>query len=176
MLIVVRAAILALILALPFSGSELVSVGVWLALAVALVGVNLLRYVITVAEVEPAQITVAWTWRFRRRRRPRQVDRRPREVRAIEGIVVSAVDNSRVHAIRLRPRLSELADHFLPIRQGIDPASDPARANALLGDVAWLVDPDMSDRIPTVHELDKFLDIVLAEKNRPARSDQTGND
>ena len=178
--IVLRAAILALILALAFSGSELVSVGVWLAFVVALVGLSLLTHVIRVADLEPAQIAVAWTWRFRHRRR-RQVDRRPHELRATEGTVLSAMENSRIHANRLRPRLTALADHFLPLRQGIDPRSDPTRATALLGDVAWLVDPDVSDRIPTVHEIDRFLDLVLAEEvlaeeNMPTHSHRPGNE
>lgn len=173
--IAVRAAFGALIVALLFSGSDLVSVGIWLASAAALVGLELLIHVIKAAEVEPAQIAVAWTWRFRRR--PiRQMDRRPDAVGAIEGLVASAIDYPNLHASRLRPRLTELADHFLPIRQGIDSGSDPARAKALLGDVAWLVDSDVSDRSPTVHELDRFLDIVLAEEPTPTQTNQAGSD
>ncbi len=173
--IVVRDAFGALILAFLFSGSDLVSVGIWLASTAALVGLELLILVLKAAEVEPAQIAVAWTWRFRRRSR-RRLDRRPYAVRATEGMVASAIDNPNFHVSRLQPRLTELADHFLPIRQGIDSESDPARAKALLGDVAWLVDSDVSDRSPTVHELDRFLDIILAEEPTPTHADQAGSD
>ena len=63
--------------------------------------------------------------------------------------------------------MTGLAEHFLPINHGIDPTQQPGRAQALLGEVAWLVDPDPGpdtvDRVPTAEEIDKFLTIVLVK-------------
>ena len=169
-----RAAVFGLLLALPLSDGELVSVEIWLAATGVLVAAGLLRQVIRVASVEPAKMAVAWTWQ---RRSPlHRTDHRPRELRAIEGIVASAAHNPRAHAIQLRPRLSALADHFLPIHRAVDPARDPARVGELLGDLGWLIDPDVSDRVPTVCEIDQFLDIILAEDHGAARPNEQSNE
>ncbi len=169
-----RAAVFGLLLALPLSDGELVSVQIWLAVTAVLLAVGLLRQVIRVASVEPAKMAVAWTWR---RRRPTPgADHRPRELHAIEGIVVSAAHNPRAYGSQLRPRLTALADHFLPIHRGVDPARDPARVRELLGDLSWLIDPDVSDRMPTVGEIDQFLDIILAEDRGAARPNEQSDE
>ncbi len=54
-----RAAVFGLLLALPLSDGELVSVQIWLAVTAVLLAVGLLRQVIRVASVEPAKMAVA---------------------------------------------------------------------------------------------------------------------
>lgn len=172
--IVVRAAVFALALALPLGDGELVSVEIWLAVTGVLIAAGLVRDVIKVAAVEPARMSVAWTWR---RQRPAYVaDHRPRDLRAIEGIVTSAQHNPRAHASELRPRLTAMADHFLPIQRGLDPSRDPTGVREVLGDVGWLIDPHVLDRTPTVGEIDRFLDIILGEDHGAARPHQPGSD
>ena len=160
LVIIIRSAFLGLVVATPLSGQELVSLEIWLGATAVFAALNLVIVLVQVAAVEPAHIAVAWDWRGRRRP---VGDQRPWELRAVEGLIASAQNNPRAFRNRLRPRLTELASHFLPIYQGIDPARDQRRAHDLLGDVAWLIDPDISDRKPTVGELDQFFDIILAE-------------
>ena len=64
--------------------------------------------------------------------------------------------------------LTILADHYLPIGRGIDLSRDPEAATALMGDVAWLIDPVVTDRAPTLVEIQKFLDVILADGDAAA--------
>ena len=161
--IVLRSAMGGLILATPLSGDQLISAEIFLAVTGAVLVISLMLYLINLAQLEPAQIAVAWKWGGK----DQLVDTRPSELRAIEGLLLSAQHNPRSHRNRLRPRTTRLAEHFLPINHGIDPTQDPARAQALFGELAWLVDPDPGpdtvDRVPTAEEIDEFLSIVLAE-------------
>ena len=172
--IVGRAAVFGLALSLPLSDGEFVSVDIWLAVTGVFLAAGLLRDVIRVAAVEPAGMSVAWTWR--RHRLAYRPDHRPRDLRAIEGIVTSAQHNPRAHVSELRPRLTALADHFLPIQRAVDPSRDPAGVREVLGDVGWLIDPHALDRTPTVGEIDRFLDIILGEDRGAARPPQPGSD
>jgi hypothetical protein len=169
-----RAALFGLVLAALLGDEELVSIEIWLATTGVLVVAGLLRDVVRVAAVEPARMAVAWTWQ--RRRPVYGEDQRPRDLRTIEGIVTSAQHNSRAHASELRPRLTALADHALPIHRAIDPRREPTNARELLGDVGWLIDPEVVDRTPTVGEIDTFLDIILDEDSGVARPPRPGSD
>lgn len=79
---------------------------------------------------------------------------------ALEGAIIAARDSERAFAHRLRPRLSESVEHFLRFNHGIDSTTDPAAAKEFLGASAWLVDPDVNDRKPTMAELDDLLELL----------------
>lgn len=96
----------------------------------------------------------------RRRRRP-SVDQRPSGLRSHEGLLIRARDHERTTAKQLRPRLRHLADHHLPRRHGIDPATEPGRVIELFGDVAWLLDPTVTDRAASLNEVETFFDRLL---------------
>ena len=70
-------------------------------------------------------------------RRPARRDERPAELTRLEADVeLAAARAFDVHA-RLRPLLREIAEHRLMSRRGIDLHGDPARARAVLGELAW---------------------------------------
>jgi len=169
-----RSALFGLAIALPLGDGDFVSVEIWLGVTGALIATGLLRQILSVAPFEEARMHVAWTWR--RRRPVSGPDHRPRGLRAMEGIVANARHNPRAHHSGLRPRLSALADHFLPIRRAVDPQRDPAGVRDVLGDVSWLIDPVVLDRSPTVGEVDTFLDKILAEDHSVTRREQPGSE
>ena len=169
-LLVFRAAIFAALVALPLSHDEFIKLEIWVTVTAAIVAADLLNDVFKTAKLQPANLNVAWNWR---RQKPNQFAKNNlRELRSIQATLASAQHNDRSFVNRLRPRLDALAAHFMPIRQAIDPATDPARAQALLGDVAWLIDPEVIGRKPTIGEISKFLDIVLAEQVMAEESSQ----
>ena len=159
--LVIRAALFGLLVAVGFSRGELISVRVWLTAAAVGVTTTVLLRLIAVADVEPARLAFAWRSPLRPRRR------RPgggvQGLRSTEAMLLTASSHARGHASRLRPRLTVLADHYLPIRRGIDRGRDPEQASALLGEVAWLIDPVVNDRAPSLDEIEKFLDVILAD-------------
>ena len=140
------------------SPGALVSIRLWVvAAAVIVVGSAFVRLII-VARVEVIESTPAW-WPIRRRP---QRERGPvHDFRALEGIVRDASHDPRVHTYRLQPRLIELARHYLPIEHGLDLDRNPVETATLLGDLAWLIDPEITGRAPTPNELDRFLDLVI---------------
>ncbi|RZV45661.1 MAG: hypothetical protein EX269_09305 [Acidimicrobiales bacterium] len=152
------AAIAGLAVAVAFSRGELVSLRVWIFAATITLVTSGVAQLIAIARVSTTPPIPAW-WPLRKRA---AVDRGViRDVRALEGIIRGAPDNDRVFTLRLQPRLIEIARQYLPITHGIDPGLDQPAARTTLGDVAWLVDPEVTGRTPTLAELDRFLDIVL---------------
>lgn len=89
------------------------------------------------------------------------VDRRPFGLRGLEGLLIRARDQERAHTMQLRPRLADLAVHHLPHHHGIDPLTEPQRVTGLLGDVAWLIDSDVTDRAPSLDDIETFFDRLL---------------
>lgn len=141
-----------------------VSVELWVAVVAAWFAWRLLNRLTDQAPIRADRLTGAWRWSRGGNDPP---DTRPRGLVMNEGLVVSARDSERAHALRLRPKLIELADHLLQTRHGIDPTVRPERAAAALGDLYWLVDPDGDrQRSPEVKEIDELLDILLADGER----------
>jgi hypothetical protein len=148
------AAFVGLGVAIALSQGQLVSLRVWVfAGTTILVGSALVQLVLE-ARVSVSPMVPAW-WPIRRAR-PGETGS-IRSLRALEGIVRDAARNPRVHTLRLQPRLTEVAQHYLPLTHGIDLEHDPELAHEILGDVAWLIDPSVVDRAPTVDELDRFV-------------------
>lgn len=101
-------------------------------------------------------------------RRPRReaavADHRPFGLRGLEGLLIRARDHERAHVMQLRPHFTAIADHYLPRHHGFDPASEPDRVQDVLGDVAWLIDPAVTTRAPTLDEMESFLDRLIPEQ------------
>jgi len=99
------------------------------------------------------------------RRRQPELDTRPRSLASLEGLLANAVHSPRAATIRLRPRLEEVTTQLLRTRHGIDVATDRQRANAVLADVAWIVDPDAElPRSPTPAEIECLLVRAMADE------------
>lgn len=154
--IIVQAAFAGLLVAIALSGDALISAQVWLAAAALAVVAILVRELVSVAGVERVELVAAWT-----RHTPSQRASGPRGLLAIKALLSSAQNNPRIHAQQLRPRLVELAAHYLPIRHGIDLQRDPDRVADLLGDSAWLIDESVTNRMPSPADIDGFLDVLL---------------
>ena len=157
---VLRAGVPGLLIAIAVSRDEAISIRLWLAAAGAWIVITLLLQFLSIVPLEPARLLVAWQPRHRR---PDRTVNRARGLAVIRAMLGNAQRNPRAHANEFRPRLIALAAHYLPVRHGIDPETDPARTADLLGDVFWLIDPTVVDRTPTDGELHRFLDTVLAD-------------
>lgn len=156
------ALVLGALIAGPLGQDRKISVEAWLiAVTLWLAWLAAMR-LMAVAPVIPPRLRGTWRWQWRRRwdRRP---DGRPRSLQSIEGLLLSAADSDRAHALRLRPRLIDISNHHLRMHHGIDPEAEPERAAAVLGDLAWLVDTEAEARLPRMDEIDRLLDIVLAQ-------------
>ena len=160
---------LGLLLALPIGGRQRVSVELWFTALSLWLLIGLAMALLRAApphggrsgELVPTLTRPLRRWLKRLRHAPEPDNGRLKDHRYIEALVVRATSNERSHARRLRPRLQNLVDYHLSLRHGIDRATDPHQAGIvqqqLLGDTAWLVDPTVTDRVPTVRELDRFL-------------------
>jgi len=156
---VVQGGVVGLLFAVALRGDNLISARAWLAAAVVWVAGRLLWDFVSTASVEPAELVVAWS----RRRRRRRAVYSPSGLHAVRTLLTRALSDPRAHTNQLRPRLLELARHHISIRHGIDLDDDPDRAAALLGEIAWLIDPAVVDRTPTLAEIHRFLDVILRE-------------
>lgn len=142
------------------SGDEVISARVWLGAAAMTVIAILLRDLLAASSIERTRFVGAWSLK-----RTDSTSSGPRGLQNIHSLLVNAANNPRTYGIHVRPRLVELAHHYLPIRRGIDVEHDPHQVGDVLGDVAWLIDPAVQDRAPTAAEIERFLDVVLAEKD-----------
>lgn len=163
---VIAASALGVLIALPLGSRRELSIDLWFVVVAIWSAKSMLSAMLRAVPARYAR----WTNGWRRRTQDRFDDsRRTRDVLSLEGLVIRAADNPRAHAMQLRPRLDAIADHFLPIRHGVTRERDPKRAGELLGDVAWLIEPDVDDRSPSFIEIERFLDIVLAEDGPPSQ-------
>lgn len=163
------AAVAGVVFGVTLSGNEVISVRVWLIGSAVVFVTMLVRDVLVAADVERATMVPAW-----RLVEPDPVDDATPMVRSIASALTAAQDNAGIHRQHLRPRLTALATHYLPVRHGLDPARHPSRAAALLGDVGWLIDPAVGDRTPTATEIARFLDIVIPHDVATEQVDASG--
>ena len=98
-------------------------------------------------------------------------DPRPRSLQALHGTVLNSRDNGRAFALRLRPRLLDVAEHQLAVNHGIDLRNEPDRARALLGDLFGLLDPDAPAEPAEPQRLIALLDAL----ERTGSSDALGH-
>ncbi len=163
--IFLRAGIPGLLIALAFASQGQVSVQIWTASAGAWIAGTLLWDFVGAARVGPERRWAAL--QISNREAAHGSIDAPGSVRTLSLLLANAQTNPLIHANVLRPRLLALADHFVPIRHGFDRKRDPERLTSLLGDVAWLVDSSVMNRMPTPAEIGRFLGIVLAEEDEP---------
>lgn len=152
---------LGVLLATPLGSQRRFSVQVWLAVAASWLAFSVVRQILQAVPSAPHRPRRRWPWAGRGP--VLRNDDRPKQLRTMHVLVQSACDNNRGHAVRLRPRLRRVAEHFLPLRHGISGDLESPQARAVLGDVAWLVEPGERERVPTPEEIDRFLDRVLME-------------
>lgn len=156
---VMAAMVLGAIIAIVPDGQRRFSVDLWLVGVAAWAGVGLARRALGVVPSERDRLRLAI--RFQSQSHDEEPTL-PRDLLALEGGLLAGADNPRTYHHRIRPRLRRVVDHRLRINRGIDPDTDPARADAALDDLAWLVDvgPHMGDdgRSPSPAELATLLD------------------
>jgi len=157
--ILVTAGVFGAIVGIAFSGSDLISARVWLGGAAVIVVAILLRDFLAISSVERATFVAAWSLS----RPHRTVSDGPPGLLNIHALLVNAIATPRSFTIHLRPRLVKVARHFLPLRNGIDFEHDPDQVAQLLGEVAWIIDPAVLDRSPTLAEVERFLDLTLVD-------------
>jgi len=139
--------------ALATGNERAVSLRIWLgATAVAFAGTAVAE-LIKIVPLAPAE----WLWFFKRTgKRNNERPQRIADLRALENLLIRSEDNDRAFTQQLRPRLQEIAWHFLSLNHSLS-AAHPERARAVLGDVAWLIDAEVTGRSPTLHELETFM-------------------
>lgn len=153
------------LLAAPFGGDEQrLSVELWLIVTAVWLAWSVARRTIAAAPVAPGELRGLLR---RRRSAPAIQPKQPRELLALEGMIIAARDHERAFAHRLRPRLRDAVDHSLRFEHGVDAANDPSKAEQILGPSAWLVDPQVDDRKPTLAEIDELLDLLEPRSQRP---------
>lgn len=158
-------ATLGLLVALPVGGQQRVSVELgFMALALWLLtglAITLVRAAPPHGGQTPGLLPALTNWLTRLRSGAEPDGSQLKDHRYIGALVMRATTNERSHARRLRPRLQTLVDYHLFLRHGLDRAANPTQAAAiqdqLFGDTAWLLDPAVIDRKPTLAELDQFL-------------------
>jgi len=163
---------LAALVTLPLGDQQQLSVNAWVIAVVGLltlsVVVNLFRSV-PLGPVRPGAIV--------RRRESDQPEppRLPRNLLALEGMLVSARDNDRAFALRLQPRLIDLAAHYLSTDYGID-GGQPERATEILAGTAWMIDPSSSGRTPDPSEVEQLVQRLVDRRTTPNGSDVQPDD
>ncbi len=157
-----QAALVGLLFAVAFSGDAVISGQSWVAGATITAVAMLSRDFLNSVDLEPMTFQPVWM------RTPRRDEAyAARGLRALGVLVSNAQSNPRAYMTQLRSPLVELAEHFLPIGYGIDLSEK--RAVKVLGDVYWLIDPNVIDRAPSAAEIDEFIDVLHpAELGEPA--------
>lgn len=144
------------VVALMTGDQRAVSLGVWLAVSALWFTVAALKELQGVVPLLPSRFLSL----FGRKRSQADHQQQLRQLRSLDSLIMRSRENSRAFEQQLRPRLTELGDHYLKLNHNVDPASEPERAQAVLGPVAWLVDPTQTNREPTIDELGQFISIL----------------
>ena len=142
------------LVAIPFAPERNISLDVWLAVTacwiVFLIGSRLLD----VAPLAPSPLRAPWR---RRREAGEQPPRFPRDLVTLEGTLLRATGSPRLHGLQLRPRLQRVVAHQILHSPGIHGEEDLERVSHVLSDLTWMVDPEITDRAPTIDEVDQLL-------------------
>lgn len=161
---------LGLVAALPLGENRRISIEIWLAaVAVWLTWLAISR-LLSISPVVPDRMRRLWA-------KPSPADppdHRPRNLMALEGLLLQGRDHERAHALRLRPRLRSMVAHLLRVDHGIDLHTQPEDAAAVLGDHWWIVDDQAPWRRPTLAQIDQLLDRL--EDPSPITAARRGRD
>ena len=150
------AALLGVLIALPAGTTKQLSVEIWFVVTVMLITWRLTADLIGAATVHRRAGTDLIGWIRGRNARPLRAG--ASNLRSLEALLYRLRDNPRPHVRQLRPKLIEIAAHHLTAHHGLDLRTQPEQTQALLGPVAWIIDPTVDDRAPTMDELEMFLD------------------
>lgn len=166
---VVLALVLGGLLALPLGRQRQVSVEVWLVITALWLALSTTLNLLDQAPTIPGRLRAPWR---RTGTGADSGDLLPRGLMTLEGTLISARDNDRAYALRLRPRLKRVTDHHLSSRLGIDGEREPDRAAAALGQSAWLIDLQEQGRTPTLPEIERLLTLVLEPESPMGPTDR----
>lgn len=165
------AALVTLMLTQPIDAEARLSLRMWIALTALGLGGLFLHELLSRLPVrdgppghhlmQPARTRRRW-WRRRRLLVPSGT---AMGLRTTAVMVSGATERARTHDVRLRPRLTEIADHMVP-RRTIDPEARTRELVEAAGDTGWLIDPAVVDRAPTIAEIDRFLDHMLGAEQQ----------
>jgi hypothetical protein len=150
---------LGLIVALLSGPGRQASVELWVVFVAGWLAWMVMGELLAVVPVTPERLRGVWAWRRTRSQPAPQL----RPLSLVEGLVLSARDNERAMARRLRPRLATVTHHFLRTRHGLDPDAHPDRVAAVLGDLMYLVDVEAEPRKLEVADLDRLLDLLIGD-------------
>ena len=153
---------LASVLGLATGSNRAISLEIWLIGFTCWLAAVMVAHLLQTMPFTPARLIGIMA---RPKARLQVADGRPLGLRSLEGLLIRSRDQARTHHLQLRPHLRDLADHHLPRRHGIDQRREPERATALLGDVAWLIDPSVTDQAPTLSEIETFFDRLIPPDN-----------
>lgn len=164
---------LGFLVALPVGGQQRISVELWFTALALWILIGLALALLRAAPPDggrrPSLLPVVGRWFSGLRRRSEPEITQLKDHRYIEALIKRSIANERSHARRLRPRLQALVDYQLFLRHGIDASADPAQAAAaqqrIFGETAWLLDPAVTDRAPTLDELDRFLRLLTDDED-----------
>lgn len=160
---ILAAAVFGLVLAVVPDGQRRISIDLWLIGVSVWAAIGFGTRALGTIPLPPA--TFRFPLRFLRPPDP-DATIAPRQVASLEGGLLASADNARSYDHRLRPRLRAIAVHRLRVEHGIDPVTEPERATAALGDVAWLIDDTPAERPPTIPEMHRLLDRLGDERTR----------
>lgn len=145
------------VLALLNGEQRAVSLRIWLAGFATWFAVATMRRLFQEIPVLPPRVRPL----FRLRSKPVVSENtRLRQLRSLEGLLVRSRENERAYTQQLQPRLLALAEHSLSVNYGIDLHRQTERAEVVLGDTAWILNPEIHGRSPTFDELDTFLQLL----------------
>jgi hypothetical protein len=156
--------VLGAVVAVPFGPPRQISLDLWILSTAGWILTMVAVRLVKIAPPVPARLRGPW----RRRRSPVEgpPPRFPRDLVRLEGAVLRSVGNPQTFDLQLRPRLQRVIEHAQSSRLGDgsgpdQDASGPGGTTPMLGELAWIVDPAIIDRCPTVAEIQELLDRVL---------------
>lgn len=141
------------------SGEDNVSASAWVGTAAVVIVAEMMREMLSTASVDLSPVVPAWG-------RSSVVVTTPEaeDFKALRSAVTGGLARGSSFERALQPRLDSLASHYIPTRLGFDPTQDREKLLEALGDVAWMVQENDEQRHPTPDELERFLDIVVGER------------
>ena len=134
---------LGLLITVLTTSSAVLSFEVWVASTLAWFGVVVAAHLLTSAPGAEAELRPIW----RRAKLPEPAVYRPTVLASTDRVIAGSLRQPRLFHTRLRPRLDALQ-------------AQTNRHPSELGDAAWLVDGDTGERVPTLTDLDAFLDAL----------------
>ena len=137
-----------------------ISLRMWLAVTALWFAATSVRELLEVVPLDESRFRLLVRWQRKSTDAPS-----PRHwgLRELDSLVSRAAGNERVFENQLRPRLHELADHFLPLNHSVDRTKHPERVAAIFGDVHWMMNPQATGRAPSLDEIETFIHRLMPD-------------